>query len=104
MFFWYIVAGLLYDQTKSYTFAFFLAGIPPICGAVIMCLINFVKDEPDNFEDIVDHQLEIALAKPAWTEGKIILFTSYLQVWWVDCTSCQCACVYSFETKVVDSC
>ncbi|KAG4075141.1 hypothetical protein HA402_006158 [Bradysia odoriphaga] len=66
------IAGLLYDQTKSYTLAFFLAGIPPICGAVIMCLIGFVKDEPDNVEDENDNQLEIALAKPAWIEdGKV---------------------------------
>lgn len=58
------IAGLLYDQTKSYTFAFFLAGIPPICGAVMMCLISFVKDEPVDVEDIID-----SLAKPAWIEG-----------------------------------
>lgn len=63
------IAGLLYDQTKSYTFAFFLAGIPPICGAVMMCLVSFVKDGPADVEDIIDSQLEIALAKPAWTEG-----------------------------------
>lgn len=66
------IAGLLYDQTKSYTFAFFLAGIPPICGAVIMCLMSFVKDEPVDIEDIIDSQLEIALAKPAWIEGNFI--------------------------------
>lgn len=66
------IAGLLYDQTKSYTFAFFLAGIPPIIGAVMMCLISFVKDEPVNAEDNIDNQLEIALAKPAWIEGEFI--------------------------------
>lgn len=66
------IAGLLYDQTKSYTFAFFLAGIPPICGALMMCLISFVKDAPVDAEDNIDNHLEIALAKPAWTEGEFV--------------------------------
>lgn len=66
------IAGLLYDQTKSYTLAFFLAGIPPICGAVIMCLISFVKDDPVDAEDNIDKQLQIALAKPAWIEGEFL--------------------------------
>lgn len=35
-----------------------------------MCLISFVKDEPDEAEDNFDNQLEIALAKPAWIEGE----------------------------------
>lgn len=35
----------------------------------MMCLISFVKDGPADVEDIIDSQLEIALAKPAWTEG-----------------------------------
>ncbi|KAK1135634.1 hypothetical protein K0M31_000222 [Melipona bicolor] len=39
------IAGLLYDQTGSYDIPFFLAGIPPIVGALTMFLIKFVKDE-----------------------------------------------------------
>ncbi|XP_068965939.1 monocarboxylate transporter 10 isoform X4 [Bombus flavifrons] len=39
------IAGLLYDHTGSYDIPFFLAGIPPIVGALTMFLIKFVKDE-----------------------------------------------------------
>ncbi|CAK9814391.1 Monocarboxylate transporter 10 [Anthophora plagiata] len=39
------IAGLLYDHTGSYDLPFFLAGIPPIVGALTMFLIKFVKDE-----------------------------------------------------------
>ncbi|XP_012168798.2 monocarboxylate transporter 10 isoform X2 [Bombus terrestris] len=39
------IAGLLYDHTGSYDIPFFLAGIPPIIGALTMFLIKFVKDE-----------------------------------------------------------
>ncbi|XP_026671288.1 monocarboxylate transporter 10 [Ceratina calcarata] len=39
------IAGLLYDQTGSYDMSFFLAGIPPIVGALTMFLIRFVKND-----------------------------------------------------------
>lgn len=39
------IAGLLYDQTGSYDLSFFLAGIPPIVGALMMFLIRFVKND-----------------------------------------------------------
>ncbi|XP_043252475.1 monocarboxylate transporter 10 isoform X1 [Colletes gigas] len=39
------IAGLLYDLTGSYSLPFFLAGIPPIVGGLMMFLIKFVKDE-----------------------------------------------------------
>ncbi len=41
-----------------------------------MCLISFVKDEPVDTEDNIDHQLEIVLAKPAWIEGEFIVHCS----------------------------
>ncbi|XP_078046672.1 monocarboxylate transporter 10-like protein kar isoform X1 [Augochlora pura] len=42
------IAGLLYDHTGSYDLPFFLAGIPPIVGALMMFLIKFVKDDDEN--------------------------------------------------------
>lgn len=42
------IAGLLYDQTGSYDLPFFLAGIPPIVGALTMFLIKFVKDDSES--------------------------------------------------------
>ncbi|XP_031828818.1 monocarboxylate transporter 10-like protein kar isoform X2 [Nomia melanderi] len=42
------IAGLLYDHTGSYDLPFFLAGIPPIVGALMMFLIKFVKDDDRN--------------------------------------------------------
>ncbi|XP_025262262.1 monocarboxylate transporter 10 isoform X2 [Camponotus floridanus] len=39
------IAGLLYDHTGTYDLPFFLAGIPPIVGALAMFLIRFVKDD-----------------------------------------------------------
>lgn len=62
------VAGLLYDQTKSYTVSFILAGIPSLIGALIMTLIHRLKD--DNVQDSKDHeQADAPLAKQAWNEG-----------------------------------
>ena len=37
-----VVAGVLYDQFGNYTLAFILAGIPPIVGALLMCIIHKV--------------------------------------------------------------
>ncbi|XP_067128798.1 monocarboxylate transporter 10-like [Centruroides vittatus] len=34
------VAGLLYDKLGNYTIAFIAAGIPPIVGAILMCIIH----------------------------------------------------------------
>ncbi|XP_076243451.1 monocarboxylate transporter 10-like protein kar isoform X2 [Calliopsis andreniformis] len=42
------IAGLLYDHTGSYDLPFFLAGIPPIVGALMMFLIKFVKDDSES--------------------------------------------------------
>ncbi|XP_048505544.1 monocarboxylate transporter 10 isoform X3 [Athalia rosae] len=39
------VAGVLFDHTGSYDLAFYLAGIPPICGALAMFLIRCVDEE-----------------------------------------------------------
>ncbi|XP_076670114.1 monocarboxylate transporter 10-like protein kar isoform X2 [Andrena cerasifolii] len=39
------IAGLIYDHTGSYDLPFFLAGIPPIVGALTMFLIKFVKED-----------------------------------------------------------
>lgn len=41
------VAGLLYDHTGTYNLPFFLAGIPPIVGALTMFLIRCVKEKDD---------------------------------------------------------
>ncbi|XP_016919488.1 monocarboxylate transporter 10 isoform X2 [Apis cerana] len=42
------IAGFLYDHTGTYDLPFFLAGIPPIAGALTMFLIKFVKDDEQN--------------------------------------------------------
>ncbi|XP_013785741.1 monocarboxylate transporter 10-like [Limulus polyphemus] len=39
------IAGILYDHTKNYKAAFLLAGIPPIIGALLMCLINTISQQ-----------------------------------------------------------
>ena len=65
------IAGMFYDHTNSYVLSFILAGIPPIFGAIIMCLMAFVKDDDIPVVDICesDAHLQIPLAKPAWNEG-----------------------------------
>lgn len=77
------IAGMLYDQTKSYTLSFVLAGIPPIVGGSLMFLIKFIKD--DNVEASlsavgVDPSNEQALNKyGGWnSEGMCILFFSFI--------------------------
>lgn len=40
MFFWSL--GLLRDSLGSYDVAFYLAGVPPIIGGFILCLIPWV--------------------------------------------------------------
>lgn len=65
------IAGLLYDETKSYTMSFIMAGIPALVGAALMTPIRFMRDE--RIEDISDKQTEDQfnklLNKAAWTEG-----------------------------------
>nr|AZS64102.1 monocarboxylate transporter [Lygus hesperus] len=34
------LAGMIYDHTKSYTLPFLLAGIPPIIGGFVLCLVR----------------------------------------------------------------
>lgn len=65
------IAGMLYDLTHSYTLPFVLAGFPPLIGAVMMCMMNFVNDDAVDSEMARDaeDQLQIPLAKPAWTYG-----------------------------------
>lgn len=62
------IAGLIYDQTKSYKLPFILAGIPALVGASIMTLIHRLKDENNEVRD--QEQINVPLAKPAWNEGK----------------------------------
>jgi len=51
------IAGILFDQLGNYTLAFILAGIPPILGAFLMCLIYKIKSpeperpQPSNLEN-----------------------------------------------------
>ena len=48
-------SGILFDQLGNYTLAFILAGIPPICGAFLMCFIYKIKSperpQPSNLEN-----------------------------------------------------
>lgn len=62
------IAGMIYDHTNSYNISFVLAGIPPLIGATMMCLMKFVPDE--NHDEGVQHT-QLSLAKPAWLEGNI---------------------------------
>lgn len=66
------IAGLLYDQTKSYTLSFILAGIPALVGALMMTFIRCIKDEGQDVQD--QEQVNVPLAKPAWNEGINIVF------------------------------
>lgn len=57
------IAGKIYDQTRSYTIPFILAGIPPIVGGTLMFLIKCVRDD--------GHGKDIENSKPlpnAWNE------------------------------------
>ncbi len=40
---WTSISGWLYDRQGSYTLPFMLAGIPPICGALLLTSIHFMK-------------------------------------------------------------
>lgn len=72
------IAGMLYDQTKSYKLSFILAGIPALVGALLMTLIHRLKDDK---VDIHDHeQISVPLAKPAWSEGMYCAY--YVPIAW----------------------
>lgn len=52
------IAGILYDNTKSYDLAFRLAGIPPLLGAFAMCTIRYVRaNEKKNIVDVDDEDV-----------------------------------------------
>lgn len=40
---YYDLAGLLYDRLHTYEIAFVAAGVAPVVGAIMMCLIPRVK-------------------------------------------------------------
>lgn len=65
------IAGFLYDETKSYSMSFIMAGIPALIGATMMTMIRYVGDERvDVCDKQAEDQIHKLLNKPAWTEGK----------------------------------
>jgi MCP family monocarboxylic acid transporter-like MFS transporter 10 len=66
-----VIAGEIYDDTKSYTLPFILAGIPPIVGATLMFLIRCVKDERIKPNEMMVREAEPLQIMPhiAWDEG-----------------------------------
>lgn len=69
------IAGMLYDQTKSYKLSFILAGIPALIGALLMTLIHRLKDEKVEIQDT--EQINVPLAKPAWNGGERGMRTTF---------------------------
>lgn len=64
------IAGMLYDHTQSYKLPFVLAGIPPLIGATMMCMMKFVNEYTDSENDReFEDQMRLPLSKRAWTEG-----------------------------------
>ena len=54
--------GYLYDSLgNDYTVAFIVAGIPPILGAMLMCLIYRVKTPSSNSSEV--HNVETLIGK-----------------------------------------
>ena len=54
------ISGYLYGLfDKDYTVAFISAGIPPIVGAIFMCLIYWVKSPATNSGSSVDVSIEV---------------------------------------------
>ena len=49
--FFFFISGYLKDHLKNYNVAFILAGIPPIVGAIFMCLIYKIKIPTPNIND-----------------------------------------------------
>ena len=39
------IAGLLHDKLGTYDVAFYLAGIPPFVGGVVLCLIPWIHSK-----------------------------------------------------------
>jgi len=69
-----LIAGILYDTLdKDYTVAFIVAGIPPIIGAILMCLIYRMKAPENNsatpcevnIEPLGKNELKISETSPA---------------------------------------
>ncbi|XP_036147224.1 monocarboxylate transporter 10 [Monomorium pharaonis] len=60
------IAGLLYDHTGTYNLPFFLAGIPPIVGALTMFLIKCVKETDGNLNNC-----ENSSSKTEYQNGKV---------------------------------
>jgi len=57
-----LIAGYLYDSLgNDYTVAFIVAGIPPILGAMLMCLIYRVKTPLSNSSEV--HNIENLIGK-----------------------------------------
>jgi len=57
-----LIAGYLYDSLgNDYTVAFIVAGIPPILGAMLMCLIYRVKTPLSNSSEV--HNVETLIGK-----------------------------------------
>lgn len=71
------IAGLLYDQSKSYCTSFVMAGIPALVGAALMTLIRCLRDERVDVCDKqqIEDQFHQLLNKPAWTEGICKIFS-----------------------------
>lgn len=63
------IAGMLYDQTNSYKLPFVLAGIPPIIGATMMCMMKLVNEQNNESEKDIEESLHIPLSKPTITDG-----------------------------------
>ena len=56
----HLISGYLYGLfDKDYTVAFISAGIPPIVGAIFMCLIYWVKTPTTNSGSSVDVSIEV---------------------------------------------
>lgn len=73
------IAGMLYDQTNSYTLSYVLSGIPPLIGAAMMCMMRFVDEKPEHrgSDDAErargsddDDLAQLPLARPAWIDGE----------------------------------
>jgi len=47
-----LVAGVLYDRFENYTLAFVLAGVPPVVGAIFMCLIHKVGNSTSSMAPV----------------------------------------------------
>ncbi|GIX74038.1 monocarboxylate transporter 10 [Caerostris extrusa] len=58
------VAGLLYDHMKNYNLAFLLAGIPPIAGSILLCLIHRIPQPRNESLDEEKGTREIKNAVP----------------------------------------